>query len=175
MKLEVVAEIAYPREKVFTAYRDHLPEMVPYLANVRAITVTSRTDEAHVAKLLNRWKGGGEIPAAVRKFLSEGMLEWDDLATWDQQRWICEWQTIVPAFKESVDARGHNTFTEKSATVTQLRIEGDLKVDAGKIRGVPRLLAGTIGPMVESFLVATIKPNFVAVAKGVEKFLASRG
>lgn len=175
MKLEVVAEIAYPREKVFTAYRDNLVDMVPYLANVRAISVTSRTDEAHIAKLLNRWKGGGEIPSVVRKFLSEEMLEWDDLATWDAQKWTCQWQTIVPSFKESVDARGQNVFTEKSPTVTQLRIEGDLKVDATKIRGVPRLLAGTIGPAVESFLVATIKPNFVAVAKGVEKFLASRG
>lgn len=171
MKIETTAEIAFPREQVFAAYRDHLPELVPYLANVRAITITSRQEEGSLVKFVNRWKGGGEIPGVVRKFLSEDLLEWDDLATWNAADFTCAWQTIVPSFKDAVDARGRNTFVETRPGVTTLTISGELKVDAAKVKGVPRLLAGTVSPAIESFLVAAIKPNLVAVAKGVEKFL----
>lgn len=174
MKLLVTADINFPREQVFAAYRDHLPELVPYLDNVRGITVTSRADEGDLVKFVNRWKGGGEIPAAVRKFLSEDLLEWDDLATWNAKDFTCQWQTIVPAFKDAVDARGHNTFTEPRPGVTTLRIEGNLVVDAGKVKGVPRLLSGTISPVIEAFLVGAIKPNLASVAKGVEKFLTEK-
>ena len=48
MKIETTADIAFPRDLVFATYRDKLPELVPYLANVREITVTSR--EVHTAK-----------------------------------------------------------------------------------------------------------------------------
>jgi hypothetical protein len=171
MKIETTAEIAFPRDAVFAAYRDHLPELVPYLANVRAITVTSRSEEGDLVKFVNRWKGGGEIPGVVRKFLSEDLLEWDDLATWNGKDFTCAWQTIVPAFKDAVDARGKNTFVETRPGVTTLTISGELKVDAAKVKGVPRLLAGTVSPAIETFLVAAIKPNLVAVAKGVEQFL----
>jgi len=175
VRIDVTMTIPFARSKVFAAYRDHLPDLVPYLPNIRAITITSRSDEGQVVKLLNRWKGGGEIPGAVRKFLSEGMLEWDDHATWNEADWTCAWRTVVPAFKEAVDATGKNVFEEVSAEVTRMTIGGDLKVDAGKVKGVPRLLSGTVSPMIEAFLVNAIKPNFSEVAKGVEKFLVEKG
>ena len=171
MKIETTADIAFPRDIVFQTYRDHLVELVPYLANVREITITSRVEEGSLVKFVNLWKGGGEIPAVVRKFLSAELLQWDDLATWNAADFTCQWQTVVPSFKDAVDARGHNTFIERRPGVTTLTISGELKVDAAKVKGVPRILAGTIGPAIEAFLVAAIKPNLVAVAKGVEKFL----
>ncbi|MBL8917165.1 MAG: hypothetical protein JNM17_41050 [Archangium sp.] len=175
MRIDVTADIAFPRERVFATYRDHLVDLVPYLTNVRAITITSRVDEGEIVKFVNRWKGGGEIPGAVRKVLSEELLEWDDLATWNAKDFTTLWQTIVPAFKDAVDARGTNTFTESRPGFTTLKIAGELKVDASKVKGVPRLLAGPVGSAVESFLVGAIKPNLVAVAKGVEKFLTAKG
>ena len=84
MRLDVTVDIPFSREKVFKAYRDDLPKLVPYLENVRAITVTSRSDEGPIVKLVNRWKGGGEIPSVVRKVVSEDLMEWDDLATWNE-------------------------------------------------------------------------------------------
>lgn len=174
MKIETTAEIAFPRDIVFSTYRDHLVDMVPYLENVRGITVTSRVDEGAITKFVNRWKGGGEIPSVVRKFLSEELLQWDDLATWNAADFTCQWQTVVPSFKDAVDARGHNTFVERRPGVTTLTISGDLKVDARKVKGVPGLLAGTVGPAIEGFLVAAIKPNLVAVAKGVEQYLKKK-
>lgn len=171
MRLDVSAELAFPRDQVFKTYRDKLPELVPYLPNVRGITVVSRADEGQVTKLLNRWKGGGDIPATVRKFLSEDLLEWDDHAEWNEGEWTCAWKTIVPAFKDAVESSGKNRFEDLGGGKTRLIISGDLKVDAAKVKGVPRLLAGAVSPAIEAFLVGAIKPNLVATAKGVEKFL----
>lgn len=172
MRLEVSAEIPFPRDVVFKTYRDKLADLVPYLPNVRGITVVSRTDEGAVTKLLNRWKGGGDIPGVVRKFLSEELLEWDDHATWNQDNYTCDWRTVVPSFKDAVDSSGHNTY-EDLGNRTRLIIAGHLNVDAAKVRGVPRLLASTVSPAIEAFLVGAIKPNLVAVSKGVEKYLAA--
>lgn len=173
MKLDVTTTLPFPRDQVFAAYRDHMADMVPYLQNVRAITVKSRVDDGEVVRLVNHWKGGGEIPAVVRKFLSAELLEWDDIATWSSSKFTCEWQTVVPAFKEAVDARGVTTFVAQG-NQTVVTIAGELKVDAGKVKGVPRLLSGTVSPAIEAFLVGSIKPNMTAQAKGVEKFLQQR-
>lgn len=171
MRIDISVDIPFPMKAVFQAYRDHLPELVPYLHNVRAIEVKERKDDAGRVKLLNRWKGGGEIPSAVRKFLSEELLEWDDHAEWDEAAMTCAWRTVVPAFRDAVDAAGKNVYVEKAPGLTHLTIAGELKVDAGKVKGVPRLLAGTVSPAIESFLVAAIRPNLVSVAKGVELYL----
>jgi hypothetical protein len=171
MRLDVSAEIPFSRAEVFAVYRDKLPDLVKYLPNVRGISVTSRTDDGPVVKLLNRWKGGGEIPGMVRKFLSEDLLEWDDHAVWKQDSFSCDWRTIVPAFKDAIDAAGTNQFQELGPERTRLIIAGELKCDAAKIKGVPRLMSGMVGPAVETFLVATVKPNLISVAKGVEQFL----
>ncbi len=171
MNLDVSVEIPYSREQVFSTYRDHLPELVPYLPNVRGIAQVSRADEGETVRLLNHWKGGGDIPALVRKFLSENLLEWDDHAIWHHDQFTTEWRTEVPALKDAVKAQGSNRFEDLGGTRTRLIIAGQIQVDAGKIKGVPRLLAGTVGPAVEMFLVSSIKPNLVAVSKGVEKYL----
>jgi hypothetical protein len=170
MRIDVSTEIPFPREQVFKVYRDKLPDLLPYLPNVRGINVVTRTEEGAVVKLLNRWKGGGDIPSAVRKFLSEDLLEWDDHAEWNQTEWTCAWKTVVPAFKDAVESSGKNRF-EAVGEKTRLTIAGDLKVDAAKVKGVPRLLAGGISPVIEAFLVNAIKPNLIATAKGVEKYL----
>jgi len=38
MKLDVSVEIPFPREQVYATYRDKLPDLVPYLPNVRGIS-----------------------------------------------------------------------------------------------------------------------------------------
>src|SRR5687768_82877 len=106
MKLEAVAEIPFSRERVFAVYRDKLPELVPYLPNVRGIAVTSRKEEGSRLLLVNHWKGGGDIPAAARSVLSEKVLEWDDHATWDNAAWTTDWKIVSRAFPEGLRASG---------------------------------------------------------------------
>ncbi|MFL5319941.1 MAG: hypothetical protein ACJ790_09835 [Myxococcaceae bacterium] len=173
MKLEVSVEVPFPRQRVFEVYRDKLVELLPYLPNVRGIQQIERTDDGAVSRMLNHWKGGGDIPAVARAFVSEKLLEWDDYATWNASAFTCDWRTEVGAFKEAVKAEGRTNFEEVGADRTRLVIKGVIEVDAKKVKAVPRLLAGTIGPAVESFLVATIKPNLVSVGSGLTKYLTA--
>ncbi len=171
MDLSADARIPFPRPVVFAAYRDKLPELLEYLPNVRAIEVQSRKDAPPITELVNIWRGGGEIPAAARAFISEAMLSWTDHARWDESAFTCAWRIEAHAFTEAVGCQGTNRFLE-DGDGTLLQIRGALAIDASKLKGVPRLLSGTVSKTVEEVLGDKIKPNLVQVSDGVRRNLA---
>lgn len=174
MELSADATIPFPRPVVFAAYRDKLVDMLEYLPNVRRIDVKSRNDavspDGGRVELVNVWHGGGEIPAAARAVLSESMLSWTDYATWDEASWACDWRIETHAFTEAVSCKGRNRFLEVDSG-TKIEIRGELSIDASKITGVPRFLAGKVGSTVEAFLAQKIRPNLVEVTAGLRKYL----
>ena len=170
MEISADARLLFPRTKVFATYRDELVALLPFLPNVRRIEVTSRTDEGTIAKLVNEWHAGGEIPAAARAFISESMLSWTDRATWDETSFACAWNIETHAFTEAVTCKGTNRFLE-DGDATILEIRGTLTIDAKKIRSVPGFLAGKVSKAAEEVLVAKIQPNLVEVSRGLAKYL----
>src|SRR5438105_2861040 len=92
MELRADARIPFPRQVVFTSYRDELDRLLPYLPNVRGVDVKSRSDAGSSVQIINVWHGGGEIPAAARAILSEAMLSWTDYATWNSEALTCDWR-----------------------------------------------------------------------------------
>ncbi len=66
---------------------------------------------------------------------------------------------------------GRNTYTDLGDGCTTLAIRGDLTIDARQVKGVPRLLAGSIGPPIEKFVVALISPNFKRLNEGLVRYL----
>lgn len=170
MRISCDAIIHFPRKKVWDTYRDHLVDLRPYLPNIRGIEVKDRREEGNVVKLVNIWHGGGDIPTIARAVLSEETLAWTDRATWREEAWECDWLTETHAFTEAVKSGGMNKYFEVPDG-TRLEIRGDLTIDASKIKGVPRLLAGKVGSTVEEFLVKTISKNLQDVSKGVERYL----
>src|ERR1019366_1811026 len=52
------------------------------LPNVRGIEIKSRKNSGSVVEFVNEWRGGGDIPAALRAVLSQSVLSWTDFATW---------------------------------------------------------------------------------------------
>lgn len=170
MQLSADARIPFARPLVFATYRDKLVELVPFLPNVRAIEVKERKDDAAVTSLVNVWHGGGEIPAAARAFLSEAMLSWTDRATWNESDFTTKWTIETHAFTEAVRCTGTNRYFDDGAS-TRLEIRGELSIDGAKLRGVPRLLAGSVSRAVEDFLVKKIGPNLLQVSDGVTKYL----
>lgn len=174
MELRTEATIDQPRDVVFRAYRDELPDLISYLPNVRRIEVKSRTDEGPIAKLVNVWHGGGDIPAALRAFLSDSVLSWTDYAEWNEQAFTCKWRSET-AFKEAVDSHGTNSYVELGPNRMAIRIEGHIDVDASKVPGVPRLVAGKVGKLIESFLVKQVQDNLQEVARGVGRYLKEQG
>lgn len=176
MELRAETTVPKPRDAVYRVNRDKLVELVPYLPNVRGIEVKSRVEKAPgVFELVNVWHGGGDVPAAVRSVLSESVLSWTDYAEWHESSWSCEWRSESHSFKNAVNSRGHNEFAEAGPGRTVIRIVGRLDVDASKIPGIPRLMAGTIGKLVEGFLVKQVQDNLAEVGRGVDRYLRERG
>jgi hypothetical protein len=173
MQISADATLLHPRPLVYAAYRDELLELLAYLPNVRGIEVKSRESEGLRTHFVNLWRGGGEIPAVARAFVSEAMLSWDDHATWDEGAWTCAWRIETHAFTEAVHCKGLNRFVEVDGG-TRIEIRGELSIDARKIKGVPSMFAGKVASAVESVLVAKIQPNLVEVTEGLRKHLASK-
>ena len=174
MELRADARIPFPRDVVFAAYRDHLPELLPYLPNVRGVEVKSRDEKGPIVNLVNDWQGGGDIPAAVRAILGDSMLGWTDRATWNADTLGCDWKTETHAFGDALHCAGHNEFREDGPGRTLFLVRGTIAVDAKRLRGVPGFLAGKVGRTLEEFLGGRIQTNHVETAKGLTKYLEKR-
>lgn len=173
MLLSADASLLFPRAVVFATYRDHLPDLVEFLPNIRRIEIARRDDRGAITELVNEWHGGGEIPAAARAFLSENMLSWSDYATWNQDEWSCAWRIETHAFTEAVRCAGQNRFVEVDGG-TRLEIRGELTIDGAKLKGVPRLLSKKVAAAVEDLLVKKITPNLISVSDGLRQYLEQK-
>jgi len=172
MKVEADTFIDFPRELVFRTYRDRLPELVPHLPNVKEIRVESRSDEGPISQLVNRWEANADVPKMARSVVKPEMMVWLDHARWDEAAWTCDWRIEHATFREQVHCQGRNHYVADGDR-TRLEIRGEISVDATRIPGVPRMLAGTLAPVIERFIVQTIRPNLVSTADGVQAFLKS--
>lgn len=176
MEIKVDDVIPYPRETVFRVLRDEMPGLVPYLPNVDEIVVRDRRDlgDGRV-ELVNWWRASSEIPAVARAFVTPDMTNWTDHATWDERDWTCSWRQETAFFTERIRCHGRNVYTVLGADRTRLVIRGELTIDLAGLKGVPRLLAPTIGAAVEKFVVALITPNFKKLSAGLIRYLRDQG
>ena len=126
MDIRADAHIPFPRDVVFVAYRDEITDLLPYLPNVRSIEIKSRKDAGSVVEFVNEWRGGGDIPAAIRAVLSESVLAWTDYATWHADELRCDWRTETHAFTDAVACSGSNRFVPDGDGKTLLEIRGSL-------------------------------------------------
>lgn len=170
MIISVDTRIPFPRPLVYATYRDKIVELVPYLPNVRRIDVKSRREEGGLIHFVNEWHGGGDIPVVARAVISEAMLSWTDLATWNESEFTTEWYVKTHAFTEAVHCAGVNRFKEANG-VTLIESRGELAINTKELKGVPQLLAGMVGRTVEDFLSQKIGPNLLQVSEGVRHYL----
>lgn len=172
MRIYSESLIAHPVDRVFEVYRDRLPETVAYLDDIREIVVESREElpEQGAVRLHNVWASDKEIPAVAQKFIKPEHLYWDDHATWTAADTRCAWRIETRAFRDAFSCSGSTTLVAQGES-TKVILEGELQVDIRKVKGVPRFLAGTIGPQVEKFIVALVKPNLEKTNDAIAAFL----
>jgi hypothetical protein len=162
--------IPFPRDLVYATYRDKLVELLPYMPNVRGVTVQSRRDEGEKVYCVYEWHGGGEIPMAARAILNERMLSWTEHDLWNEAEFNLEWRIETHAFTEAVYCTGKNRFiADGNSTVIESR--GELKIDPARITGVPSFLANGVAHVVEDFLGKKIEPNLRQMGEGVQHYL----
>lgn len=171
MEIRSESRVNHPRDVVYAAYRDRLPEVVVYIPDIREIVMRSRQDDGPISKIHNEWISDKDIPSFAAKFLPKDVLRWDDYATWDQTLFACDWRIKTRAFTEAVTCGGRNLFVEDGPNATRVILAGNLTINLREIAGVPSFLAGTIAPQVEKFIISLITPNLEKVNQSLGKFL----
>jgi nitrogen fixation protein len=174
MKLDIDSRIPFPRALVYETYRDHMGDLVPYLPNVKSIEVVERKEADGKVTLKNLWWAKTEIPKVAQSILKPEMLSWYDWATWDQATFSNVWHLELRAMKDVVECKGGNRFVEAGPNACILELRGDLTLHLKHVPGLPRMLAGTLGPTIEKFVVSMLKPNLTEVAKGIETYLGQK-
>lgn len=170
MEILASSTVRHPRERVFRAYRDELPKIAAYMPNVKQVVVQRREEGPGWVKLHNVWTGKGEIPKVVQPVLKPEVLLWDDFATWHEADSYCEWRIGLRVFNEKFKCSGTNHIRAEGAH-TRVELRGDLELDLRDIPGVPRLLAGTLRPQLEAFIVKMIRPNLEETNVALGRYL----
>jgi hypothetical protein len=171
MDFRIENNLSHSVEKVFDAYRDRLPELVPFLAEIEKIEVLDRKEEGGKTYITNRWHAkSSTVPAVARPFMPDKALYWIDHAIWDPKARTCEWRYEISVLPGAVQCGGVNYFHEKAGGGSRFEITGKLELDLAKLH-VPFFLRGA-GPKIEQWLVGRIRPNLEAVGGAVEKWLS---
>ncbi len=174
MRIHSESLIPHPRDEVYLAYRDRLSEVAAYIPDVQEIRVLAREEGDGTVRLHNLWVADREVPSFARAFIKPDMMCWDDHADWSDAESLVRWQLHIRAFSEAVTCEGTNSFHATEDGATRVLLEGALHIDLAKVRGVPRLMAGRLGPKVERFIVSLITPNLEKVNEALGAYLDDR-
>lgn len=171
MKIHSESRIHHPREQVYLAYRDRLPELAAYIPDIKEIRVLSSEAGPLGPILLNEWVGERELPKAVQGLLKPEWLTWHDFARWDDAEHHVDWRIELPAFPGQAECAGRNAFLEDGPNATRVLLSGDLRLKIERVPGVPSFMVRRLIPMVEEVVVKLITPNLQRINESLERFL----
>lgn len=173
MDFQCTDEIGHPVDAVLRLLRDDMPSIVPYLNDVEEIRVLERREEPGGLRLVNLWRAStSAAPAVVQKFITPDLVSWNDHAFWPAGASRAEWRLEPRVGGTLFECTGVTTVLPGARDgSSRLEIKGTLRVYPERVPGVPRLLAGTVRPKVESFIVSMIVPNMKTLARGVQGYL----
>jgi hypothetical protein len=173
MELDARTRVPYPRELVFRTIRDKMPSLSDYMPNIKSIEVKERVDADSVVRFVNLWTASADIPAVASKILKPEMLTWIDRAEWSENGFTCDWKIETNALPGLVICQGHNVYNS-IGNETELVIKGTLQINMDKAP-VPRLLAGTVRPVIERIIISAMKPNLTSIGEAVAAYLKAQG
>ncbi len=172
MKFDADSVLPFPQDVVFRAYRDELPRAVAFLPNVTRIEVKARHAlEDGVTKLENVWTTTGDIPQGLRTFLPEGVLRWDDIATWSEKTWSSEWTIHTHLFPDAVSCHGTTLLVALGEERTRIEMHGALAIDSKRIAALPEFVARPLIRTAEHYLSRQITANLAATADALTRML----
>lgn len=164
--------VKHPKNTVWQAVRDRLPEMVPYLDDVKSITQASREEEEDSLNLVNIWQADISLPAKVQSIINADGIAWTDSAVWIDSQDECQWKIEPHFFKGRVLCSGSTIFEPAiGGRGTRITFGGELTIDAKNIPGVPAFMESTITSTVESLITNLIPKNFRKITDALEILL----
>lgn len=172
------SRVACPADVVLDIMMNRLHEVVPFMPNVDRIDLLERQDlpDGRV-RIIRRWQGSVDIlPAALRPFIPTEALSWVDSALWAPAEHKVDW-TFTAGFSRLYQCSGTNYFEPDPRDPrgsTCIRLTGSLEIYPERLPGVPKLLAASLKPRVERFVVGLLTPSLTETAAGLQKYLEAR-
>jgi hypothetical protein len=170
LEISVDSQLPFSRSLVYVTYRDNLIELGADLPNVRSLQLKSRQETDQQVLIELEWRGGGDLPAAARKLLSEDLFNWTEYDVWDNHAFTVDWRIETHAYQEAVSLAGQNRFLDQG-DYTLVESRGSLSVDLNAIHGMPSFLRDQMLHWVEELLAKKIEPNLVQMGQNVQKYL----
>ncbi len=176
MEFEYPEHISHPVDDVYSLLKDRLPELIPQLPGVDSIEELSRETDGSLTRITNLWQGNSKsAPPIVRPFVTRKMTAWHDHAVWDDDKHLVTWRFETLHFDTLYDCSGVNYLIPEpnvdGTKGTRVRITGDLRVYPARVPGVPKLLARSVGPKAEAFLIDMVTPNLKELPQAVQAYL----
>lgn len=172
MELTARTRMPFARPLIFRTIRDRLPDLAKYMPNVKNIEMKEREDKGPQVRFLNVWQASTEIPAIAQRYVKPDLFMWNDKALWDETDWSCQWKIETLAWPGVVECSGRNVYIEIGGE-TELQINGTLNLNLDKAP-IPRLFVGTVRPIVERMIVASLKPNLTSIGDAVVSYLKAQ-
>lgn len=173
MKFEVVDYINYKHPEVFDVFIHHLEALSEFIPDVKEIRVLEKEDKGDTAVRVNHWIASAKVPGFAKKFLDVEEVGWIDRAKWNVKKHYVDYALEISGFEKYVKFVGHNEIVPEGDR-TKIVISADMDIDLKKHPAIPRLLANSIKPKVEKFIIELIKPNLVNSNRALEKYLAKK-
>ncbi len=177
MNFEYLLKTALPLDIVYKTLRDKFCNLIVYLPNVDKIEELERKELEDRVYVSYKWYGRNVLPLVVEQFVNLGEIAWLDKAEWINSEYICNWSYEPFIFKKHVNAHGTNFYTTDGKD-TLIRLTGSLDVHLGHYplpSVVPSIIKKVITDEFSKVAIALIKPNFVAVIQGLEKYIEESG
>ncbi len=171
MRFDVVEDTRHPREVVFSAHKDRLLEIVPFLEDVEKIELRGRASHADGREeQTHLWYGSPSVvPALVRPMVPPHLLQWLQKTVWSRKTWTAEWTIDVPGLGGTVEASGRNVYVEAGGKC-RIEVSGDFAFRPEKVKELAAVPASVV-PMVEKIVVGLIVPLVQRTGVAVSRFL----
>ena len=165
--------VKYPRQVVWETIRDRLPEMVPFLDDVGAITQEYREEQAAGSlQLINVWKADVKIPPMLHSVIDPSTLSWTDRADWNDSQNTCHWAIEPHFFLNRIRCSGTTQFEQAiGGRGTRINFEGELEVTAKDFPGLPAFMEVAATQAIESLVATLIPKNFRKVTDALSHLL----
>lgn len=174
MKIDHTDIIDAPVKTVYNLVKQQLPDIVPYLPNIKKIDKIKEQKKSKKTILTNHWFANLEAPRLLKKVLSEDLFSWKDIATWDDSKLTVDYCLESFVGNDLFSAKGKNYFSSTTEGNTQLRLTCHIEIHAEKLPGIPKIMAKKITPAIESLIEKMLQPNVTSLGEGIRGYLANQ-
>ncbi len=176
MNLSSSDTINAPVDQVYRLIRDEMPKVAEFIPDISRIKKISedKIPGTNKTKIINHWFSSIELPSLLKAFITEDLLSWKDVATWDDEAKRVDF-FLEPFIASTLfTASGNNVFTAKGENSTLMTVTFDVELYPENIPGLPRFIAAKAKPAVESLLKKILYPNMTNLAKGLNEYIKSQ-